>query len=224
MTEAVVVLDLDDTLYLERDYVRSGFAAVARTVEVQYGATGFFEIAWALFEDGARSTVFDIALTECGIPADSSIISDLVYIYRNHKPNIALCADAVNFLNRYPLGRPLALITDGPLQSQSAKVKALGLENRFDPLIYSDQWGVTYRKPHERPYRAVEESWPSISTAQLIYIADNPLKDFVTPRARGWRTIRIARQGGEHYHCEIKGEHRADRQITSFDELQLSAL
>jgi hypothetical protein len=35
---AAVVFDIDDTLYLERDYVRSGFGVVSRAIAPDAGA------------------------------------------------------------------------------------------------------------------------------------------------------------------------------------------
>ena len=56
----VVVFDLDDTLYLERDYVRSGFRAVDAWLASR-GILGFFGEAWANFENGLRGKAFDRA-------------------------------------------------------------------------------------------------------------------------------------------------------------------
>jgi len=51
---SVVVLDMDDTLFLERDYVLSGFAAVDAVVAKEHGLKGFSESAWRLFCAGVR--------------------------------------------------------------------------------------------------------------------------------------------------------------------------
>jgi putative hydrolase of the HAD superfamily len=60
-----VVVDIDDTLYLERDYVLSGLREVDDEV-VRLGARGFREAAETLFENGVRGTLFDDALRELG--------------------------------------------------------------------------------------------------------------------------------------------------------------
>jgi len=44
-----IVLDLDDTLYLERDYVRSGFKAVDQWLRMHKSFNDFYEEAWRLF-------------------------------------------------------------------------------------------------------------------------------------------------------------------------------
>src|SRR6266436_3783313 len=93
--EFCVVFDLDDTLYLERDYVRSGFAAVGEWVRTQFGLTSFAERAWNLFQEGFRRNIFDLALEEISLPASSETIKKMVRVYRSHVPDIRLAEDAV---------------------------------------------------------------------------------------------------------------------------------
>ena len=52
MSTQAAIFDLDDTLYLERDYVRSGYRAVGEHLRAM-GRTGTFERwLWARFERG----------------------------------------------------------------------------------------------------------------------------------------------------------------------------
>ena len=55
-----IVFDIDDTLYLERDYVRSGFAHVAREVGRTDDEAGRLH-DWLIraFESGVRGDTFD---------------------------------------------------------------------------------------------------------------------------------------------------------------------
>jgi len=71
----VLVFDLDDTLYPECDYVRSGFAAVDRWLREHRGVTGFSEIANAHFRGGRRGNIFDLSLEELGLPRDPALVS-----------------------------------------------------------------------------------------------------------------------------------------------------
>lgn len=212
-----LILDLDDTLYLERDYVRSGFAAVGKHVEQQFGIADFGERCWALFENGVRGRTFDQVRGETGL-GDSVDTAALVDVYRGHSPSIRLTPDVEDFLERWPPDRPLGLISDGPVASQSAKIAALELHRRLDPIILSDSFGIEFRKPHDRPFLEVERTL-GLPPHDLTYIADNPAKDFETPRRRGWHTIRIRRPLGEHSSRENPAGGEADAEITSFDEL-----
>lgn len=214
-----LVLDLDDTLYLERDYVRSGFIRVGDYLHHQHGCQDFADRAWTLFEQGHRNTVFDTILRDCGL--DGIVpITDLIREYRAHAPNIRLCADAGRFLERVADGRPMGMITDGPVASQSAKIAALGLTPRFDHIIMSDDFGIEHRKPDPLPFIRIEELLGG-DPAEFTYIADNPVKDFLTPRRRGWRSIRIRRPLGEHAARPMAGEYAAHAVVESLDEISV---
>jgi putative hydrolase of the HAD superfamily len=212
-----LVLDLDDTLYLERDYVRSGFEAVGRHLAERRGVQDFGDRCWALFQKGVRATTFDDVLNEIGMTG-SVQPAELVEVYRCHAPRIELREDARAFLDAWPRERPLALITDGPVASQSAKIDALQLRGRLNPIVMSDEFGVGFRKPHDRPFEEVERLL-GLPATELTYIADNPRKDFIAPRRRGWHTIRIRRPYGEHSGRDDSRDVAAHSEITDFSEL-----
>lgn len=202
----VIVLDLDDTLYLERDYARSGFTAVGDHLQVRRGIEGAGDRAWDHFERGRRGDLFDRVLADAGLEPDPGLIRELVDVYRSHRPAIHLLPDAEAFIERALAdGRVLALISDGPIAAQSAKVEALALRDRFDPVILTDAWGRAFWKPHERAYQAVMDQHGR-APGDHVYLGDNPLKDFHAPRRLGWNTIRVRRPGGEHTAAEAAGD------------------
>ncbi|MEI2729743.1 MAG: haloacid dehalogenase-like hydrolase [Candidatus Nanopelagicales bacterium] len=131
----MVVVDLDDTLYLERDYVFSGFAAVEEWATAQ-GIPGLGLRCAELFREGVRGSVFDQALIAVGQPVDRGVVKELVDVYRKHRPDITqLEPDAADFLERRSEdGVRLAMITGGPVESQKAKVAALQLAPRSSRL------------------------------------------------------------------------------------------
>lgn len=196
MIEAIV-LDLDDTLYLEREYVRSGFRFVAS----ELGTSGLgdpvhlFKYLWADFEAGRRGGAFDALCEEFDFGEEVTVL-DLVELYRGHSPAIQLSEpDVLDDLHDL---MPLALITDGPEATQKAKIDALGLDDLFDPLLLTGAWGREFWKPHPRAFEAVEAQL-GLSGSQLVYVGDNPGKDFETPNFRGWSTVRIRKGGQLHY-------------------------
>lgn len=211
-----IVFDLDDTLYLERDYALSGFKAVAERL----GDRRFVDAAWHVFCRGDRSRVFDLALPAIGIDLTPALISELVRCYRGHLPTIALAPDAVRFLARWPADRPLGLLTDGFHHSQRNKVAALGLErSRFQPIVFTDAWGRDYWKPHVRGFEAIAAAWDLPPTA-LVYVADNPAKDFVAPNELGWRTVQVARPDGVHRGNLPVSGGEPQATVRSLDELE----
>jgi putative hydrolase of the HAD superfamily len=197
-TRACVVVDLDDTLFLERDYVRSGFSAVSAWLAAERGVQGFGKAAWALFGAGERGTIFDHALVQCGQVASPGLISELVARYRAHRPDIDLLPDARDSLRELQAGPTrLAVVSDGPLESQRAKAKAVGAYEWADPVVLTAELGPGLTKPSPEPFRLVEDA-TGRTGAECTYVADNPAKDFAGPRARGWRTVRVRRVGSLH--------------------------
>lgn len=191
-----VVFDVDDTLYLERDYVRSGFDAVDHWLESARGVTGFGAECWAHFEAGARGHIFDATLASFGLGPDDTLVEDLVAHYRSHDPEIALMPDALAVLDHLEERVAVAVITDGP--SQEAKVRRLGLRDRADPVILTTELGSGFSKPHPRAYEIVEQTLRR-DPEECAYIGDNPTKDFAAPHRRGWTTVRVRRSGGLHH-------------------------
>jgi putative hydrolase of the HAD superfamily len=210
-----LVLDLDDTLYLERDYVRSGLRAAGDWLRLRRGVSGLEQAACALFEQGLREKLFDAALHSLGVDAAPPLISRLVFEYRRHAPAIALARDAAYFLRH--TRHALALVTDGSPLAQRMKVAALGLRDfPVRPIIYTGDWERSFWKPHARAFELVRKS---ISADAFIYVADNPTKDFLAPRAMGWRTVQIERPERIHKVSAPSPLYRADLSISSFEEL-----
>jgi len=194
-----VVFDIDDTLYLERDYVHSGFEAVGRWATKWLEIEDFGESCWRRFTAGHRKSIFDAVLCESGRQPVPELVSALVEIYRTHTPSIALAADAAEALNAISSTASIAVVSDGPAASQSRKVEALGLGSFASPIILTEILGTEFRKPHPRAFELVSQCLPA---SVYLCIADNPLKDFVAPKQLGWITVRVRRPGGLHYAVE----------------------
>ncbi len=227
-----VIFDLDDTLYAERQFVYSGFRAVARYLAGRYGlneAELLLRMQQLLCDEG-RGRIFNRVLQENGL--DSSLVSTLVEIYRSHKPVLELCADAREIIgdlrgkahcseeNSQDLQPKVmtGLITDGAAKVQWNKIKALGLEDMMDIIIVTDDYGIGCWKPSPVPYRIVMDKL-GVLPQSCLYIGDNPEKDFVTARELGWYTVRIRRPGGMCYEIEKTPLYEADYDIT--DLLQI---
>jgi putative hydrolase of the HAD superfamily len=214
-----VVFDVDDTLYLERDYVRSGFAAVGAMVRGRWAVEGFADRAWRLFEAGERGNIFDRALAECALAGGPDVIESLVACYREHRPAIRLHDDARACLDRLVRRFAIAGLTDGPSQSQHAKVDALGLAVWLTPIVITGDLGPGRGKPDPAGFRLIEET-TGAHGGSCVYVADNPDKDFIAPRLLGWRTVRIRRPGGLHA-LRPSGDD-VDREIETLDAVESS--
>ena len=191
-----VVLDVDDTCYLERDYVYSGFLAVEQWASDTFGVAGVARRAWELFLAGTRGTTITEALAHAGVTVDADVRDGAIRAYREHEPRIELLPDARDFLaSQQGLNRKLAVITDGPADSQRAKCSTLGLFRLADPVVITADLGTS--KPDPAVYHFVEDAW-GLHGDQLVYVADNPAKDFEAPLQLGWRCVRVRRPDSLH--------------------------
>ncbi|HLD46522.1 MAG TPA: HAD family hydrolase [Desulfobaccales bacterium] len=189
----LVAFDLDDTLYPEREFVHSGFMAVARHLANMgiVDAESFFNSAAGLFAAGVRGNIFDLALERLAVVFSPAQVKELVRVYREHPPQIRPFAASPGLLQLLRArGAVLALISDGPWRTQQNKLLALGLEAWFNHLVFTAAYGEDWGKPSPRAFLEVMGQ-SGVPAAACVYVADNPGKDFVAPNHLGWHTIRV---------------------------------
>jgi putative hydrolase of the HAD superfamily len=191
---ALVAFDLDDTLYLETDFIRSGFAAV----EEALGIEGLAATAWALHAGGLRGSVLGEALRRHGREGIDDDATRAVAIYRAHRPRIDLAADAAAALASLAADPSieLALISDGFAETQRNKIEALGIKRWIREMVLTDELAPDRAcwKPHSAAFRRLQAA--RACPAVRVYVADNPRKDFDAPVQLGWHTVRLRRPGG----------------------------
>jgi len=213
------VFDLDDTLYPEREYVQSGFEAVARVFDAELGPP--FDLAERMkqvFESGDRSRVFDTVLADLDRPRDPALIQRMIEVYRNHEPRIRLFPDADAVLGRLASCFKLALLSDGYVAAQRRKVDTLGLAGRLDSIVLTDELGRDYWKPDPRPFQRLA-SCLEVQGPQCAYVADNPSKDFVAPNLLGWRSVMVCRPGALYADLPAPAGGQPQFVIDSLDRL-----
>ena len=177
----IIVFDLDDTLYSERDYVASGFDAVSQKVSQLYNV----DFSAAIEKNKHQSNVLKSALLEVGLP--TYLLSQLIEIYRYHLPKITLLPGAKEILDTLKaLNKPLYLITDGRSLTQRLKIEALGIAAYFQKIYISEEQG--HEKPSPHSFKIIDKIE---NNKKIVYIGDNPKKDFVAPKSMSWETIGI---------------------------------
>ena len=118
-----IIFDMDDTLYGEKAYVRSGYAQIAKVLPQVENAA---EKLWKLFEE--KKPAIDELLAMEGIDS-LEIKQQCLKTYRYQEPDIQLYPGVMELLTELrKKGYLLGLITDGRPEGQRAKIKALGLE------------------------------------------------------------------------------------------------
>lgn len=173
-----VIFDLDDTLYSEKEYVKSGYKAVS-----DYLGGGYEEKLWQFFEAGKPA--IDELLKELGRENEKA---EVLKVYRSHKPDIHLYPGVAEMIEELKArGIKVGLITDGRPEGQRNKLDALGLE--VDDVIITDELGgVQFRKPCDIAFRIMMTRW-RLNPADIVYVGDNPVKDFQAPQQLGMKSI-----------------------------------
>ena len=210
---------MDDTLFPESEFVRSGFEEVDRYLLKNLSINNFFPRAWKKFTSGNRGFIFNQVLQDINYDGDVGVlVNELVTIYREHIPSIELFDDAKWALEYYSKIAPLALLSDGYFNTQKNKVKSINIDAYFQEYYLTDQWGARYWKPSTFVFKKVEDDFKSFGN-KFVYVSDNPAKDFVAPNQLGWDSIHIKREFGEYNGINIPSNGKPRATINSLFEL-----
>ena len=212
-----IIFDLDDLLYNEFDFVRSGFWAVARTYSEREPKVLFRLMMSHYFLGNA---VFDWLCNDYLKGNSENSINSVLSVYRNHKPNISLSEEVVKVLSQLKdNGNKMGLITDGRSITQRNKIDALKLSKWINDFTISEELG--YEKPSEKPYLYFMEKF---DCKRFVYLADNYNKDFISPNQLGWRTIAL-KDNGLNIHTikeNLDLAYYPSETINNFSELLIS--
>jgi putative hydrolase of the HAD superfamily len=211
-----VTFDLDDTLFLERDYVRSGFRAVGDWAERHLDVRGLADSAGRAFERGVRGTTLHEALADLGVEPTPEVVAQLVAVYRSHIPRVRMLEDARACIEDLRQRAVLAVISDGPRASQQAKATAMATERWAKTVVLTADLGLGAGKPSPKAFAAVE-AVTGVSGGACAYVADNPLKDFGGARSCGWLTVRVRRP--ESLHAALPSSADVDIEVTELRAL-----
>ncbi len=216
-----VIFDLDDTLYDEIDYCRSGFASVCERIAHLPGAPAaerIFEALWKQFATGNRTRTFNAALDDLGMTCDDRLIAELVRLYRTHVPNIKLPSDSRDVLARLSRKYSLALLTDGFLPAQRLKARALGIEKYFKMILYTQDLGRDSWKPSLAGFEKIMQTL-NAHPQSMACVADNELKDFIAPNKLGMATICLLRPSRIHTQTSTDPNAKPHHTITQIADL-----
>lgn len=186
-----IIFDLDDTLYGEKEYIRSGYRAVAKCIpQVEMAEKKL----WDAFERGKPA--IDEVLKVEGICTEEKQ-QRCLNVYRYHVPEIHLYEGVVEMLKQIRnSGLKIGIITDGRPEGQRAKIKALNLKEFVDAIIITDELGdITYRKPCETAFKRMRK-YLNIEFAKMCYVGDNIKKDFIAPEKLGMKTVWFKNRNG----------------------------
>lgn len=189
-----VIFDLDDTLYDECDYVRSGYDCVAAYLEGQNAKLSKEEIADWLYQAFEEKRQAIDALFGEYKELDAALKQECIRIYREHKPKIELSRENRELLQElHAQGKKIGIITDGRVEGQKNKLEALGLFALIDEYIITDELAgnsdvAKFRKPNPLAFQIMCERL-GCEYDDMMYVGDNKSKDFQAPVSLGMQAI-----------------------------------
>lgn len=214
----ILIFDLDDTLYEELTYVESGFRAVAR-----YGSEIFgleyavsYQVLTEILRKHGRGKIFDRWLDLYRLTTRERV-KKCVQIYRQHLPDIHLYPEAREVLSKFSRTNSLFLVTDGNKLVQSRKVEALGISSYFRKIYITHRYGLKASKPSLICFERIKNLM-GVQWKDMIYVGDNPKKDFVSLKAQGMKTIRV--HTGQYREVLADDMHSADISISNISCLK----
>lgn len=219
MCKKVVVFDLDDTLYNEIDFLKSGFHYISRRLNGCYPlaiAENIYNTMLSTYK--MNGNAFDTVIEEYGLYNHPKEV--LLRMYREHKPKIQLSDGAEELLDHLKQRKVvLGLITDGRTITQNNKIEALNIGKwiETDNIIINSEES-TY-KPNPISYWQIMEKYGD--GFDYTYIGDNTEKDFIAPNQLGWTSICLL-DNGKNIHKQnfyLQNEYLPQFKVESISEV-----
>lgn len=197
LQKPVVVFDIDDTLYPEFDYIRSGIVQAFPQLGVSCAPEAFLYTFATRYGRGDRKELIQSTAADLGVALQPEKLAAFLHIYRNQLPQIALSPEVEATLARLKEGGiALAAISDGDAHRQNRKVAALKLRQWLDPVVLTGALPGQIDKTSPVPFKLIEAHFGD--GHRFVYIADNSVKDFIHPSRLGWQMIQIQRPERVH--------------------------
>lgn len=188
-----VALDLDDTLIDRQEWVRGALASVASTM------CDVVRIPEDVLQQSLSATwrrlgtdhdhLFDAWLESLGLrPTDH--LSRCVEAFHAYRPKELTLrsgmADALRLLREN--GIPTAVVTDGRISTQEAKITMLGLQHLVDHVVYCAASGAAKPDPAGLNEAARRLGIPA---SDILFVGDHPRYDVVMARRAGALAARV---------------------------------
>ena len=214
----IVVFDLDDTLYDEKTFVYSGFAEVSKWISLKTNSeqSEIFNYMVNDFLENGRGKIFNNVL-EKYLKLTQKNLRKCISIYRLHTPNIKLKNDVIDLLIHLKSQFSLYIVTDGNKIVQNNKIKALNIDFLIKKAFITYRYGLKHSKPSIYCFEIIKKiektNWENI-----MYVGDNPHKDFVNLNKLNVNTVRILQ--GEFSSVKVSEEFDGKIKINNICDLK----
>ncbi|GAB6927733.1 HAD family hydrolase [Paenibacillus sp. JCM 10914] len=226
-----IFFDVDDTLYDHltpfRDAVRSKIhpaepfpyeAAYHRMryysdmLSIDLGGAG--TRAYAAAVDDMRRERFRMALAEFGIQLQPEEAQEVQQVYLARQFDIKLFEGAPELLTRLSAaGYVVGVITNGPADHQTNKIKALKLGDLVPQERIFISGALGWDKPDPRIFQHVNQI-TGTEPCHSYFIGDSWRNDVVGALAAGWNSIWFNHRG-----AAPESEHKPGHMVSGYSEL-----
>jgi putative hydrolase of the HAD superfamily len=214
----IVVFDLDDTLYDEKTFVYSGLTEVSKWISLKsnFEQSEIFDYMVNDLLESGRGKIFNNALKKY-FKFTQKNLKKCISVYRLHTPKIKLKKEVIDLLIYLKSQYPLYIVTDGNKIVQNNKIKALNIEFFVKKAFITYRYGLKHSKPSIYCFEIIKKiektSWENI-----MYVGDNPNKDFVNLNKLNVKTVRILQ--GEFSSVKVSEEFDGKIRINNISDLK----
>jgi putative hydrolase of the HAD superfamily len=194
----VVVFDLDDTLFEERNWARQRIEHGAMRFESASGIQGVVRRALDLFDaEPTTANPLQQAIETAGGAGETVAYEAALAALKSHHPAIRPFEDARYAIDRFRTAARLVVLTEGSEITQLAKLRALGMETDFDEVrvcpVGAKASGAVFR---DLIAGCGAVPW-------IAMIGDNPAKDILPARRVGMHAFLVRRPGTRYVHQAV---------------------
>jgi putative hydrolase of the HAD superfamily len=182
-----VLFDLDDTLYPQRRFLFSGFAAVALFVERTAGQdrARVFRVLRDAWRE-RRGQELQACVERFALP--TALLPTLLGIMRGHRPVIRLPRSSALALAALRARWRTGIVTNGDPAIQRRKVDALGLASLVDGVIFAGEHGTGAGKPEAPPFTAALNRLHAVP-GHTVFVGNDEACDIAGAKAVGMKTV-----------------------------------
>jgi putative hydrolase of the HAD superfamily len=214
-----VIFDMGNTIYDKKVYIDGAFQEIirhlSRTYYLNYRNTlSLFRRIWKV-KTAHYEFLLDNLLTVLGLHSPQ-LMEFLLNVYYHHKSKIKPYPGVVRMLDALKKRYKLAILTDGNPVMQRNKIWMLGIEDKFDVIVYTAEYPEKCLKPDPFCYRMVIDKL-GVKFSEVVYVADNPCEDFVGAKQMGILTIRVKQ--GEFKDTVLSKDCEADITVNKVTSL-----
>jgi FMN phosphatase YigB (HAD superfamily) len=195
-----VVFDLDDTLVDQKRWIFDKLLLTWEALRARLpDRERFLEAALRVLEEGNRARLLDGVGDELGLAR--ATVADLIEAYRAALPaTCELYPDALpSIVTLRALGFRLGVLTDNPPASQRAKLRAAGIADAFDAVVFSREAGL--EKPDGAAFAAMASAL-HLAPSRLAAVGDNLYRDVLGALRAGYASAFLVRREGGFFNFQ----------------------